>query len=83
MKIVKLTPINWLQALERLSVGAFYLLNVMYRKDIDINDKELMLATSYGVSTHRLQKRELMDWNYISSDQVGKGRYEYTIGENI
>jgi len=83
MKINIISKIDWLTAMDRLSVGAFYLLNVIYRKDIDINDKALMHATDYGVSTHRLQKRELMNCNYLISKQVGKGCYSYSIGEDL
>ena len=81
MKINKDSSIDWTKALDRLSIGAFYLLNVMYRKDIEINDKLLMELTGKGVSTHRKHKRELFDCSYIKANQIGKGTYEYTIGE--
>jgi hypothetical protein len=79
MNISRLSPIDWLSAMDRLSVGAFYLLNVIYRKDIDISDENLMNITGYGISTHRKQKKELLDCNYLTIEQVGKGTYQYTV----
>ena len=79
MKIERLSPIDWLNAMNRLSIGAFYLLNVIYRKDIDITDESMMGHTGYGISTHRKQKKELLDSNYLTIKQIGKGRYKYTI----
>lgn len=80
MYVVKESSINWLDSMDRLSVGAFYLLNVMYRYDIDINDNSLMEKTGFGLSTHRKQKRELIENGYLTIDQIGKGVYEYKLG---
>jgi len=76
MNVSKLSPIDWLNAMDRLSVGAFYLLNVIYRKDMNISDESMMSITGYGVSTHRKQK---LDCDYLTIAQVGKGTYQYTI----
>lgn len=79
MDINRLSPIDWLSAMDRLSVGAFYLLNVIYRKNINISDASLMNATGYGISTHRKQKKELLDCDYLIIEQIGKGTYKYSI----
>ncbi len=81
MYVTRLSPIDWLQSMDRLSVGAFYLLNIMYRKDIDMNDNTLMDATGIGLSTHRKHKKELVDHGYLTVNQVGRGEYQYTIGD--
>ena len=81
MKITRVTPIDWLTALDTLSVGAFYLLNVLYRKDIHVSDDVLRSVTGYGVSTHRLQKKELIDKNYLALVQVGRAEYEYSVSD--
>jgi len=65
--------------MDRLSIGAFYLLNVLYRKDIDISDSTMMEATGYGMSTHRKHKKELIDTGYLQVKQVGRGEYKYTL----
>ena len=82
MKIHRLSPIDWLNAMDRLSVGAFYLLNVLYRKEIDISDNDMMECTGYGISTHRKQKKELIDNNYLAIKQVGKGLYKYELKDS-
>ncbi len=81
MKIYKLTPIDWLTAMDKLSIGAFFLLNVMYRRDIDMNDNTLMNSTGLGVSTHRMHKKELINSGYLLIDQVGRGKFKYTLKE--
>ena len=83
MKVLKVSTINWLLAMDRLSVGAFYLLNVLYRKDISVSDNSLMEITGYGVSTHRKQKKELLEGSYMVVKQIGKGRYKYLVGEGV
>ena len=82
MYITRLTAIDWLIAMETLSVGAFYLLNVIYRMNIDISDESLMKATSYGISTHRKQKKELIDNGYLTIEQTGKGVYQYKLKDD-
>jgi len=82
MHIERLSPIDWLTAMDRLSVGAFYLLNVIYRKEVDISDENLMGLTGYGISTHRKQKKELLDCDYLSIEQIGKGVYQYTVKDS-
>ena len=67
--------------MERLSIGAFYLLNVLYRYDIEVSDEKLMDITNIGLSTHRKHKRELVDVGYLSIAQVGRGKYHYTVGD--
>jgi len=67
--------------MNRLSIGAFYLLNVLHRYDVDISDDSLMAITNMGLSTHRKYKRELVDVGYLSIDNVGRGKYEYKVGE--
>lgn len=81
MNVIKLSSINWLNAMNELSIGAFYLLNVLYRKDIDVNDENLMSETGYGVSTHRKHKRELLSQDYLLIVQEGKASYQYTVKE--
>ena len=81
MKVIKAYPIDWLSSMDRLSIGAFYLLNVLYRKDIDMNDNALMSTTGIGLSTHRKHKKELIDRGYLLIEQVGRGKYKYTIGD--
>ena len=83
MKIKRLRPIDWLVALDRLSVGAYFLLSVLWHKDIEISDNTMMDATGFGVSTHRKHKRELLDKRYITGKQIGKGIYVYRIGEDV
>ena len=80
MKVIKAYPIDWLSSMDRLSIGAFYLLNVLYRKDIDMNDNALMNTTGVGLSTHRKHKKELIDHGYLYIEQVGRAKYKYTIG---
>ena len=82
MKIKRLGPIDWLVALERLSVGAYHLLSTLWYKDIDISDNTLREETGFGVSTHRKHKRELLDKHYLSNKQIGKGVYRYYVGDN-
>jgi len=81
MKVIKLSAIDWLLSLSTLSIGSFYLLNVLDRCDIDVTDEEMMNHTGMGVSTHRKYKRELMDKGYLGTHQVGKSLYAYTIGD--
>ena len=83
MKIKRLSQIDWLVALDQLSVGAFHLLSTLWYKDIEISDKAMMDETGFGVSTHRKHKRELLSSKYISNKQIGKGKYRYHIGENV
>jgi len=83
VKIERITPINWDSAIDRLSAGAYFLLSVMYYKDIEVDDKTLMQCTKNGLSSHRKYKRELLDDCYITSKQVGKGIYMYEIGDNV
>lgn len=83
MKIVKATTyIEWLVALRKLSPGAYYLLNVLYRANIDINDTDLMEFTGYGESTHRKYKKELMTTGYLKMEQIGRGLYKYSIKDS-
>jgi len=79
MKVTRLDSIDWLSSMSRLSIGAFYLLNVLYRRDMDISDTTMMEATGYGTSTHRRHKKELVDNGYLTLAQVGRGEYKYTI----
>ena len=81
MKVTKLSSIDWFTSMNRLSIGAFYLLNVLHRYDVDISDDSLMAITNMGLSTHRKYKRELVDVGYLSIDNVGRGKYEYKVGE--
>lgn len=83
MKIKRLGPVDWLVALDRLSVGAYHLLSTLWFKDFEISDKSMMAETGFGVSTHRKHKRELLDAGYISNKQIGKGKYRYHIGESV
>lgn len=83
MKIKKITPIKWEIALDKLSAGAYFLLSVLWHKDIDVSDKAMMDVTGVGVSTHRKHKRELLDNGYIVNKQIGKGAYRYHIGERV
>ena len=79
MQIEKLTPIDWLIAMDGLSIGAFYLLNVLWRQDIDVNDEALMKYTGYGISTHRKHKSELVRKSYLTKIQTGRGEYLYQL----
>ena len=79
MLLNKQSGIDWLKSMDKLSVGAFYLLNTLYRRDVDISDASMMDLTNYGESTHRKQKKELIETGYLSIEQVGKGTYEYTV----
>ena len=82
MNVNKMSKIDWLSSMDRLSVGAFYLLNAIYRKDISISDEALMQVTGYGVSTHRKQKKELIDNGYLTLTQVGRGTYQYDVKDS-
>lgn len=79
MLLEKQSKIDWLKSMDVLSVGAFYLLNNIYRRSIDINDTTMMEFTKYGESTHRKQKKELIDAGYLTIKQIGKGTYKYYI----
>ena len=81
MYITRLSDINWLASMDKLSMGAFYLLNILDRKDINISDVSLMKESRLGLSTHRKHKKELIDEGYLSVAQVGKGEYQYSIGD--
>ena len=81
MNTVIVSKIDWRTSMDRLSIGAFFLLNILYRYDVDISDNTLMGITKLGVSTHRKHKKELIDAGYLQIDQVGKASYKYTIGE--
>lgn len=83
MNITRKRDIEWDVAVDELSVGAYYLLSVMWLKRMPISDKSMMACTGYGVSTHRKQKRELAEKNYIAIKQVGKGIYKYLIGQGV
>lgn len=83
MNITRVRAIDWDKALDTVSVGAFYLLNVLYRKDMPMSDKSMMACTGYGLSTHRKQKRELIDNKYLAIKQTGKGIYSYLVGEGV
>jgi len=83
MKVKILEEIDWDNAMESLSVGAFYLLNVLYRKDIDINDTTLMKHTGYGISTHSKHKKELINKNYLQIKQIGKSTYQYFLNKGL
>jgi len=82
MKIIKEPPIEWLRAMDSLSIGAFYLLNVLFRKDIDVTDKAMMEETGKGLSSHRKHKKELLDEGYLAINQIGRGEYLYTIKDS-
>jgi len=82
MYITRLSSIDWLASMDRLSIGAFYLLNVLYRYDTEVSDEKLMEKTGLGVSTHRRHKKELVDTGYLTIEQVGRGEYSYTIGDS-
>jgi len=81
MNIHITSKIDWLESMSNLSIGAFFLLNILYRFDIDISDDSLMNITELGVSTHRKHKKELIDAGYLHIEQVGKAAYKYTIGD--
>ena len=82
MTVIKLTKPDWLASMDRLSVGAFYLLNVLYRIDIDASDTTMMYHTGTGVSSHRRHKKELIDQGYLDVEQVGRGEYTYTLKDS-
>lgn len=65
--------------MDKLSIGAFYLLNTIYRRELDMNDITMMEHTAFGESTHRKQKKELIDTGYLAIEQIGKGTYQYTL----
>lgn len=77
MLIEKQSKIDWLKSMDTLSIGAFYLLNTIYRRDMDISDSSMMEHTNYGETTHRKQKKELIDAGYLCIKQIGKGTYKY------
>ena len=79
--IYKPEKISWADALDTLSHGAFYLLAILLIKELYVTDEALMKLTGTGISTHRKYKRELMSYGYLTVEQVGKGEYQYTIGE--
>jgi hypothetical protein len=81
MKVYVNTRIDWLKSMERLSIGAFYLLNVLYRYDIDVNDESIRIKTGVGMSTHRKYKKELIDTGYLQIEQIGKASYKYSLQE--
>lgn len=81
MKVKKTSGIDWLDAMSNLSIGAFFLLNILYRYDIDVSDCSLMEISGVGLSTHRKHKRELVDEGYLLISQVGRGIYLYSIGK--
>ena len=82
MYITRLTPIDWRSSMDRLSIGAFYLLNILYRYDVEINDEALMSISNQGVSTHRKYKKELIDSGYLEVEQTGKASYQYSIKDS-
>ena len=79
MQVIKKTGIDWLMAMSRLSIGSFFLLNILYRHDIEISDHAMMEISGLGLSTHRKHKKELIDCKYLAITQVGRGEYQYTI----
>ena len=81
MYVKKVSVVDWLASLDRLSIGSFYLLNVLARKKMDISDESLMKETALGLSTHRKYKRELIKKGYLTVEQIGRGEYQYSIGE--
>jgi len=82
MSVIKTTKIDWLNSMSRLSLGAFYLLNVLYRYELKVaSDDTLREITGLGLSSHRKHKKELMDIGYLQVNQVGRGIYRYTIGD--
>jgi len=81
MNITRTSKIDWRGSMERLSIGAFYLLNVLYRYDVNVSDERLMEITQLGLSSHRKHKRELVDSGYLTINQTGRGKYHYTVGE--
>lgn len=83
MHVKKICPIEWAKALDTLTPGAYYLLSTIWFKEIDMSDDTMMKETKFGVSTHRLQKKELVKERYLKVSQVGKGEYAYSIGEDI
>lgn len=83
MQVDKTGTIVWTTALDTLTPGAFFLLATIWFRDLDMNDLSMMRATKFGTSTHRLQKRELVQEGYLSVSQVGKGEYRYKVGENL
>lgn len=82
MEIIKVGSIDWKVALPRLSIGGFYLLNVMWRLDVLANDCALKAASGMGVSTYRKYKKELEDNHYLTVEQVGKATYQYTLKDS-
>ena len=83
MNITRKRNIYWDEAVEELSVGAYYLLSVLWYKRMPISDKSMMACTGYGLSTHRKQKRELVAKNYLAIKQTGKGVYSYLVGKGV
>ena len=83
MKVQKKRQIIWEKAIDSLSAGAYYLLAILWYKDIDVSDKSLMAITGTGISTHRKYKKELIDKGYVRSNQIGKGIFRYKVGEAI
>ena len=83
MKVIKVGKINWKGALDALSVGAYYLLATIWYKNIEMTDDNMKRETGYGTSVHTRQKRELINAEYLSHKQIGKGKYSYTVGENV
>jgi hypothetical protein len=83
MLIQKKRQILWTKAIDTLSAGAYYLLGVLWYKDIDVTDKTMREVTGYGVSTHGKYKKELVDNGYLVINQIGKGKYKYIIGEAV
>ena len=83
MNIVKKRDLDWSECLNVLTPGAYYLLSVLWHKDFPVSDKSMMEHTGYGLSTHRLHKRELINGNFLAIKQVGKGVYKYLIGEGV
>jgi len=81
-----IVTIDWKTSMDRLSIGAFYLLNVLWRFDLKpLTDEALMGYTGLGLSTHRKHKKELVDQGYLTVEQIGKSKYTYTVkdGNNV
>ena len=74
-------PVDWDNAIIRLSSEAFYMLNVIYRLMESVTDESIRDKTGNGLSKHRKIKKELIVNSYLSVEQVGKSKFKYIVGD--
>jgi hypothetical protein len=84
MRVLRQDPIIWPKAVELLSHKAYFLLSVLWLKDIKHITRPILADRArVGETTLNKLLKELNYFGYLYIKQTGKATFRYYVGEGV